>query len=199
MVLLVVAYGKDNMKIELTIYFKISIVLNLGFILSFLPPVLAQFPADNLTCKSSQEAELITEISISNKTKIISEKIIKNQESIPPNLWWAKEQFDLFDGRLVTNWIADTEKQNIDIIVNRQLWSTLNYLERYRFVNKFGTVARENQYNLRIFNQQQKCLVTYLCDFQITPFQCKMTFESTEITGFQIYQPQLGKFNFDDK
>jgi len=196
MVLPVVGYGKHNMKIHLPIRFKITIFLNLGLIFSFSPTVLAQFPVDNLTCGSSRESEPIREIFATNKPKIISKESIKNQESIPPDFWWAKEQFDLFDGRLVTNWIADTEQKNIDIIVNRQLWSVLNYLERYRFVNKFGTVARENQYNLRIFNQQQKCLVTYLCNFQITPSQCKMTFESTEATGLQIYQPKPGELNF---
>ena len=194
MVPLVVGYGKRNMKIHLSNYFKISISLGLIFFPS--PLVLAQLPIENLICASSPEVQSLSENSINHKSKIISKEIIKNKDSIPPSLWWAKEQFDLFDGRLVTNWIADTEQKEIDIIVNRQLWSLLNYLERYRFVNKFGTVARENQYNLRIFNQQQKCLVTYLCDFQITPSQCKMTFESTEVTGFQIYQPKPGEFDF---
>lgn len=196
MVLLVVAYGKHNMKFYLSPYFKISFILNLGFIFSSSPLVFAQLPPNNLTCQSSLEIPKFPETPVTNTIKIIPKEIIKRQDAILPNLWWAKEQFDLFDGRLVTNWIADTEQKNIDIIVNRQLWSLLNYLERYRFVSKFGTVARENQYNLRVFNQQQKCLVTYLCNFQINPSPCQMTFEPTEVTGFQIYQPQPGEFNF---
>ena len=113
----VVGYGKRNMPIHLSSYFKISISLGLIFFPS--PWVLAQLPVENLICASSPEVQSISENSINHKSKIISKEIIKNKDSIPPSLWWAKEQFDLFDGRLVTDWIADTEQKKIDIIVNR--------------------------------------------------------------------------------
>ncbi|MGB7518612.1 MAG: hypothetical protein WA896_03140, partial [Spirulinaceae cyanobacterium] len=80
-----------------------------------------------------------------------------------PSLWWAKEQFA--KKKLLINWIAHQEQNRIDLIVNRQLWSNLTDIERYAFVNKFGNVARRYQYNLRVFNQQTKCLAAYTCQF----------------------------------
>ncbi len=78
-----------------------------------------------------------------------------------PSLWWAAEQFDPFGGRLVENWLADAQVQQINLVVNWQLWTLLDYLGRYRFVNQFGTVARKYGYSLNIFNQKQQCLATY--------------------------------------
>jgi hypothetical protein len=78
-----------------------------------------------------------------------------------PSLWWAKEQFDPFGGKLIDNWLTNTQIKQIDLTVNWQLWTLLDYLGRYRFINQFGTVARQSGYTLRIFNQQQQCLALY--------------------------------------
>ncbi len=167
----------------------------LGLIISLPPVVMAKPSSESLSCQPSPKD--ISQLDSLNTQALISQADLNESSELSPSLWWAKEQFDFFDGRLVTNWIANTERKNIDIIVNRQLWSQLNYLERYRFVNKFATVARENYYNLRVLNQQQKCLVSYVCNFQVTPNQCQMIFETNEVTGFQVPHPQLGEFNFN--
>ncbi|MGK7876122.1 MAG: hypothetical protein AB4426_23345 [Xenococcaceae cyanobacterium] len=121
----------------------------------------------------------------------IAESVITNQTISEtgitiPSLWWTKEQFDPFGGKLIDNWLAYQHERRIDIVVNRQLWSLLNYMERYRFVNKFGTVAREHNYNLRVFNQQKKCLATYTCNFSTTPHQCEIDFEPSVQNSLQI-------------
>jgi hypothetical protein len=77
------------------------------------------------------------------------------------SFWWAALQFDPFGGKLVQNWLAYPQKQQIDLIVNWQLWSLLDYFGRYRFVNRFGTVARKYGYSLNIFNQKDQCLASY--------------------------------------
>ncbi|MCC0178201.1 hypothetical protein I4641_14560 [Waterburya agarophytonicola K14] len=79
------------------------------------------------------------------------------QESI----WWAAEQFDPFDGNLIQNWLTYPQKQQINLTVNWQLWTLLDYFGRYRFVNQFGTVVRKHGYSLNIFNQKKQCLATY--------------------------------------
>lgn len=183
------------MKVNFTQSVTTFLSFQLGFMMICPNLMTAQTPSESLNCQSSPTAFPLPN-SIDAQT-LISKADLQESSSIPPSLWWAKEQFDFFEGRLVTNWIANTEHKNIDIIVNRQLWSQLNYLERYRFVNKFGTVARENQYNLRVLNQQQKCLVSYSCNFQVTPNQCQMIFETNEVMGFQVLQPQVGEFNFN--
>ena len=69
--------------------------------------------------------------------------------------------------------------------MNQELWTLLDYIGRYRFVNDFGTVARDYQYNLRVFNQQQECLGTYTCNYSTTPPQCKIDFELYAPEGIQ--------------
>ncbi len=81
-----------------------------------------------------------------------------------PSLWWAVEQFDPLDGKLVTNWQAYQTQKAINLIVDNRFWRNLDYIDKYSFVNKFGTVAREYHYNLNIISQQQDCLATYTCN-----------------------------------
>ncbi|MFN9175392.1 MAG: hypothetical protein ACK58N_13055 [Synechocystis sp.] len=120
-------------------------------------------------------------------------------DSIPQDsiqLWWAKEQLDVLETGLITNWFAMPDAQQVDIIVDRQRWTQLNYLDRYRIVHQFATIAREHRYNLRIANQDNQCLVAYWCDFDQTPYQCQMTFAATAESNLPVYQFQRGDFNF---
>ena len=77
------------------------------------------------------------------------------------SFWWAAEQFDPFDGKLVQNWLAYPQLHQIDLVVNWQLWTLLDYFSRYRFVNQFGTVARKYGYSLNISDREDRCLATY--------------------------------------
>lgn len=89
-----------------------------------------------------------------------------------PSLWWVEEQHaaqDPSETRLVENWLAypltTNEPGRVDVVVNRQLWSLLDYLERYEFINEFGNSAKDFGYNLRIFDNRAKLLGAYTCDF----------------------------------
>lgn len=94
-----------------------------------------------------------------------------------PSLWWAKEQFDR-SGKLITNWTAYRNDCLVDLEVNRQLWSLFDYIERYSFVHKFGSVARDYKYNLRVFERQADPqadpLATYICDYSVEPVECEL-------------------------
>lgn len=99
-----------------------------------------------------------------------------NQLTIP-SLWWAEEQYDPFNGKLVTDWIANRNLREIDLIVNRQVWGLMDYIDRYSFVSKFGAVARDYNYDLRVFNQQRQCLAIYRCDYAIGDLpDCRIDF-----------------------
>ncbi len=99
-----------------------------------------------------------------------------------PSLWWVKEQFA---GKLLDNWLAYPDKNQpggrVDLVVNR-LWSLLDYLQRYEFVNHFGTEAKQQQYNTRVFNRQGRLLAAYTCDFNVEPLRCQIWLDSS---GFQ--------------
>jgi hypothetical protein len=163
------------------------ILLAVVFFLAVSQPI-----AYSQTALSSEfcDAPLVPEW-LENKTQFssgeaITDKTISETGLTIPSLWWAKEQFDPFGGRLINHWLADRNQRRIDMIVNRQLWSLLDYGKRYRLINQFGTVAREYQYDLRVFNQQKKCLATYTCNFSLNPHQCEINFEPASQTGLQV-------------
>ncbi|WP_150109025.1 hypothetical protein [Stanieria cyanosphaera] len=103
-----------------------------------------------------------------------------------PSLWWAREQFDPFNGRLINHWLASPQTKQINLIVNWQLWTLLDYLERYRLINQFGTVVREYGYNLRIFNQQKQCLATYEYNPHSNPPKWDIHLEQSNQDSLQI-------------
>ncbi|MUL36140.1 hypothetical protein [Gloeocapsopsis dulcis] len=114
-----------------------------------------------------------------NNRYVITANTISQSDLTIPSLWWAREQFA---SQLLDNWIAypadGTNAGRIDLIVNRRLWNALDYLQRYEFVNRFGTVARDYGYNIRVFNYRQELLATYTCEFTTTP-QCQIGYLST--------------------
>lgn len=77
------------------------------------------------------------------------------------SVWWAAEQFDPFDGNLIQDWLTYPQRQQINLMVDWQLWTTLDYFGRYRFVNQFGTVVRKHGYSLNVVSQKEQCLATY--------------------------------------
>ena len=111
---------------------------------------------------------------------VIAANTICQQQLTLPSLWWADAQFG---DKLLENWLTypadSTAAARIDLVVNRQNWSLIDYLERYEFVNHFGTVARDYGYNLRVFNYQRELLATYTCDFTISPRLCSIQVEAT--------------------
>ena len=113
-------------------------------------------------CDRFRDLELVSQkIHQSQKKEVITEQNVALSGVVVPSLWWAREQFDPFDGRLIDNWLENHQLKQIDLVVNWQLWTLLDYLGRYRLINQLGTVAREYDYNLRIINQQKQCLATY--------------------------------------
>ncbi|HEY9598278.1 MAG TPA: hypothetical protein V6D33_11470 [Cyanophyceae cyanobacterium] len=108
------------------------------------------------------------------KPGIVTSRTISQTGITNPSLWWAEEQFDEFNGKLLTNWIAYQDEKRVDLVVSPQPWTLLDYLGRYRFVNQFGTVARDYDYNVRIFNPQGNLLATYTCDYSQALPMCEI-------------------------
>ncbi len=115
----------------------------------------------------------------------VSATSISQQGLTRPSLWWTRDQFAAlaqFGGKLLENWLAcpgdGSTSARVDFIVNPQLWSLLDYLERYEFVNRFGAVASSYGYNIRIFNRRADLLAAYTCDFNSTVAQGKAAVDS---------------------
>ena len=148
------------------------------------------------SCESLLPQAILAQQSLfQDRAKAVKENAIRAEYFPPPSLWWAKEQFDPFAGRLIEDWKVQVNLQLIDLQVNRQLWSTLDYVNRYQFVSKFGTIARESHYNLRIVNAQNKCLAVYYCRFDTIPNQCDLQIETSERPGLRIDLPLIDGVN----
>jgi hypothetical protein len=146
----------------------------------------AQSRSQSFLCTIPLEYELLAEDAQPAKYGVVTADTISQTHLTIPSLWWAKEQFDIYGGRLISNWLAYPEEKRIDLIVNRQLWSFMDYVGRYRFVNELGTVARGYGYNLRVFNQQDKCLATYVYNPNSNPPKWEINFDSLLQDGLQI-------------
>lgn len=103
-------------------------------------------------------------------SEVITANTISQTGITVPSLWFIQEQVaDQFSSRLVENWLAypgsETTLRRIDLVVNPQVWSLLNYLERYTFLHRFGSTARDYRYSMRVFDPQARLLAAYLCDY----------------------------------
>ncbi|MEC4815636.1 MAG: hypothetical protein SAK29_20520 [Scytonema sp. PMC 1069.18] len=141
--------------------------------ISLLPnqPSLAQ----NSSIPEPSQAPLNLSLLTNPTGSVVTANTINQSSLTVPSLWWAKENFD---NNVLDNWIAypasETEPGRVDLIVNQQVWSSLDYIQRYDFINRLGTTARSYGYNTRVFNYQQDRLATYTCNFNTTPSSCSI-------------------------
>ncbi len=105
---------------------------------------------------------------------------LSQAEPSVPSLWLAEKQFG---GKLLDRWFVDRTNTWVIIIVNRQLWSLLDYMERYQFVNRFGAASSEYGYNLRVCNRQGTALAVYTCKGD--RLSCKIDLESLSNPGLR--------------
>lgn len=110
--------------------------------------------------------------------KVLTATTISQRGLTNPSLWWAREQFA---GKLLNNWLAYPSENRVDLIVNQQLWTLLDYMARYSLVNKLGTIARQDGYNIRFFSVSQPDLplATYTCDFSNPQGRCSIELENS--------------------
>lgn len=120
------------------------------------------------------------------KSSVITANTINPQGLTIPSLWWAKKNAE---NKLLDNWIvypaSKNESARVDLIVNQQIWSLLDYLERYRFVNSLGNYTRNFGYNIRVFNYQKELLATYTCKLDLNPELCNIQMTNQSKLGLR--------------
>jgi hypothetical protein len=89
-----------------------------------------------------------------------------------PSLWWTAEQIAAdkkYTDKFLQGWIAyltqNGEPGRVDLLVNRQIWTQMNYISRYEMINRFSTIARNYGFNIRVFSSQDVLSGAYTCDF----------------------------------
>ncbi|HEY9693492.1 MAG TPA: hypothetical protein V6D15_14885 [Oculatellaceae cyanobacterium] len=157
-------------------------------------PLLAQAQTSDIPVPSTAplELNLIQQEKAPTRPDVITANTISQDGLTTPSLWWAKEQFA---GKMLNNWIAYPTEKRVDLVVNRQLWTLLDYMDRYRFVNEFGNVARDFGYNIRVFNQQRTLLAAYTCNFNSNLSNCQIWLESSGQDSLRLrLKPEASPF-----
>ncbi|MBD2384966.1 hypothetical protein [Cylindrospermum sp. FACHB-282] len=153
---------------------KTSLLLLLTISLSTVS-LLPISPSPAQTVPPPSDAPLELGLLTKPKGSVITADTVNPETLTVPSLWWAKENSE---NKLLDNWIAypasEKEPARVDLIVNQQIWSLLDYVERYDFVNRLGSVSRNFGYNVRVFNYQQEFLATYTCNFSTSPELCRI-------------------------
>jgi len=154
--------------------YKLPLLLTITLSIIPLFPVsssLAQTSSIPQPSNAPLELDLLTE---PNKF-VTTANTINLSELNSPSLWWVK---DSSENKLLDNWIAypatESEARRVDLIVNQQIWSLLDYLERYNFINRLGITAGRDGYNVRVFNYQKELLGSYTCSFNSIPTNCNI-------------------------
>lgn len=140
-----------------------------------------------LVSTNDLENNITTDRILNYTQTIASRKSASN--AAKASFWWAAEQFDPFKGKLIRNWVVSSQKKQIGLTVDWQLWTLLDYFDRYRFVNQFGTVARKYGYSLSIFNQQNRCLASYKYNADISPAKWELNLEKHGEDSFKVESP----------
>ncbi|MEN9566906.1 MAG: hypothetical protein RLZZ69_2102 [Cyanobacteriota bacterium] len=158
----------------------------------YLDNAIAKQAPDNLVNNCNQISnQVITPANTISVEQIVAHRNLLASTTTKPNatqysFWWAALQFDPFNGKLVQNWFAYPQKQQINLVVNWQLWTLLDYFGRYRFVNQFGTVARKYGYSLNIFNQEDQCLASYKYNSTSVPPKWELNLEQSGRSSLPI-------------
>lgn len=127
----------------------------------------------------------------------VTDTTIQQTELTQPSLWWIRDQLaaqNKYGDRLVDGWLACSgtkEPSRVDVMVNAQLWSLLDFFDRFEFVKKFGTATTGYGYNLRVFDPQGGMLAAYTCNFN-SNIAAKQTEKAIACTSFDM----LAKTNF---
>lgn len=97
-------------------------------------------------------------------TAIATDADIRQDDLTPPSLWFTR---DLFGRKVVNHWRVygpnGTRSPHVDVVVNQQLWKTLDYLGQYDFLSEFGRVAHQYGYGVRICNYRGDVLGVRTC------------------------------------
>ncbi len=93
-----------------------------------------------------------------------------------PSLWLTQ---DFFGRELLETWFVNPADTWVILVVNQLTWQRQEYMDIYKFINHFGSVAREYGYNLQICQpSQKKPLAAYFCDFETAPLNCHVEIQS---------------------
>jgi hypothetical protein len=130
---------------------------------------------------------------------IITHETVCADGLTPPSLWWTREQIShqlRTSNKLVKGWSAQIKTPQapgqVRLTVNPQMWSVMDYFERYDFINTFGLTARDFGYQTDVYNSRGTKLASYQCRFDgqgLNGEHCSIRLESSLNFGFRGSNP----------
>ncbi|MEO0457181.1 MAG: hypothetical protein AAF152_11475 [Cyanobacteria bacterium P01_A01_bin.114] len=104
----------------------------------------------------------------------ITENSMSETTFTSPSLWWQEDQSSLLVGseQLISGWVAYRREgadalHHIDLDLDRNLWTSLNYIQQYTLISHFGQTAKSYGYQLRVFTGEILA-GAYVCNFNPT-------------------------------
>jgi hypothetical protein len=118
-----------------------------------------------------------------NLSKGQNDRTILQERLSLPSLWWTRDQYAArlsLGKKLIGSWLicpkTNNAPQHVQMLLNAQIWSLLEYFDRYEFLHQFGTVTSTKGYDLWIYSDETPVLAAYVCDYQAvsTKLPCKL-------------------------
>jgi hypothetical protein len=145
--------------------------------------VLAQTPTSSPTSPDVCAINLNLLKSNIQSDRIVTADSVSPQAITSPSFWWTSEQFP---DRLILNWIADAEAKEVYLLIDPKYWSFLDYVDRYRSIDRFGRVARNYGYNLKLCTPQKVTLAEYTCDLDNPRSSCQIWLNAIDRDGLGV-------------
>ena len=79
-----------------------------------------------------------------------------------PSLWSLQKYWG---SKMIERWFLPADNNWIVVVINRQYWGLMDYLEKYQVINRLATASRSDGYNLRLCNNKGLTLGVYFCEF----------------------------------
>lgn len=137
-----------------------------------------------------------------------SDRAISPLGATIPSLWWTRDLLvskTQFHPKLIEGWlvcgagvqegdaracaISPDRPGRVEMVVNSQLWTVLDYLSRYELISRFGAAASECGYNIVIFNSDRLLIADYTCDFETTDRRCRLRPDLSGKSGLKRVAP----------
>jgi hypothetical protein len=157
-------------------------IASISLWLSWLPATLAQPTAAPDTPEICEVNFNLLKTGRRNDPNIITADTVSAKGMTLPSLWWTSEQSP---PKLITNWIANRRQKQVYLLVNAQYWDVLDYIDRYRTIDRFGRVAQGYGYNLQLCSSQKIVLARYSCN-PLEQMSCQVWLNATGQSGLGV-------------
>jgi hypothetical protein len=80
-------------------------------------------------------------------------------QPVQPSPWW---QVDRQEPGLIESWSVEPAARLVKFKINPQVWLVADYIKRYSLIQKLGSIARQNNYDLAIEDNRKIKLAEYV-------------------------------------